>query len=260
MLEGKVAIVTGGASGIGRATARRLAGAGATVVIVDRNVELGRAAATELGGSFEVADVGRSADWDRVVASVVRRHGGIDFAHLNAGVNSGVWEAVESMTDEQYERIRGANLDGVVFGVRALIPALSARGGGAIVATSSLAGLIGFSRDPIYTATKHAVVGLVRALGPVLQERRITINAVCPGITDTPLLDEAARQELIDSHFPIIAPEDIADAVLSCLTGDSTGEVFVCQAGSPPIAFMFRGVPGPRAVGAQGMPPPDGYT
>lgn len=260
MLEGKVAIVTGGASGIGRATARRLAAVGATVVIVDRDVEMGRAAAAEVGGSFEAADVGRSVDWARVLASVTRRHGGVDLAHLNAGVNTGVWEAVESMTDEQYERIRGANLDGVVFGVRALIPALSARGGGAIVVTSSLAGLVAFSRDPIYTATKHAVVGLVRALGPALKDRRITINAVCPGITDTPLLAEAARQELIDSNFPIIRPEDIADAVLSCLTGVATGEVYVCQAGAPPVAFKFRGVPGPRAVGAEGMSPPDGYV
>src|SRR5256885_17054938 len=95
---------------------------------------------------------------------------------------------MEEPPEEQSRRIMGPNVDGVVFGARALVPSMAARGGGAIVATASLAGLIAFSPDPIYTLTKHAVVGLVRALAPQLEPPGIPPNAVCPGLTDTPLV------------------------------------------------------------------------
>src|SRR4051812_37269172 len=146
------------------------------------------------------------------------------------------------------------NVDGVVFGARALAPELIARGGGAIVATASLAGLIAFSPDPIYTLTKHAVVGFVRALAPQLEPRGITVNAVCPGLTDTPLVAGEGRQRLEDVGFPLIPPTDIAAAVLACMTSTATGQAYVCQAGRPPVPYEFRGVPGPRS----GERPPEG--
>src|SRR5207247_5770526 len=113
----------------------------------------------------------------RVVTEVEDAFGGIDVAHLNAGVTTGE-AAIDAVTDDQYRRIMGPNVDGVVFGTRALVPVMDRRGGGAIVATASLAGLISFPPDPIYALTKHAVLRLVRSLRPQLAARNITVNAV----------------------------------------------------------------------------------
>jgi NAD(P)-dependent dehydrogenase (short-subunit alcohol dehydrogenase family) len=254
-LDGKVAVVTGGASGIGLATARRLADEGARLAVVDLNEVAGRAAAEEVGGWYLRADVGEPADWASLVAEIERRAGGIDLAYLNAGVITNEAD-ITALTDEQYRRIMGPNVDGVVFGVRAVVPSMVRRGGGAIVATASLAGLIAYSSDPIYALTKHAVVGLVRALAPQLQEKSITINAICPGLVDTPLVGDAALSFLRAAKFPVIAPEAIAEAVFDRMTGSETGLPWVCQAGREPIAYHHRRVPGPRAEGAEGMAPP----
>ena len=189
-----MAVVTGGASGIGLATARRFAAEGATVVVADLAEEAGRAAAEEVGGRFVAADVAEPEDWRRVVAEADAL-GGIDVAYLNAGVTTREPD-ITALTDEQYRRTVRTNVDGVVFGARAVVPSMARRGGGAVVATASLAGLIAFSPDPIYTLTKHAVVGLVRALAPQLEAKGITVNAVCPGITDTPLVGDDAKAAL----------------------------------------------------------------
>ncbi|HEV3366232.1 MAG TPA: SDR family NAD(P)-dependent oxidoreductase, partial [Acidimicrobiales bacterium] len=146
-LSGKVAVVTGGGSGIGRATAARLADTGASVAVVDLDGAAAGRAADELGGLAVQADVGRSDAWPGIIEAVTSRFGGIDLAHLNAGVMTGEAD-ITKLDDDTYRRAMGVNVDGVVFGVRALVPALTARGGGAIVATASLAGLIGFSPDP----------------------------------------------------------------------------------------------------------------
>ena len=252
-LNGKAAIVTGGGSGIGLATARRLAAEGADVLVVDRDERAGEAAAAELGGHAVLADVGSADDWGRVVAEAQGQLGGIDVAFLNAGVTTGETD-LEKVTDEQYRRIMGANVDGVVLGARAVIGPMTRRGGGAIVATSSLAGLIAFAPDPVYTLTKHAVIGLVRALAPQLEPRRITVNAVCPGIVDTPLVGEEAKQRLDEAGFPMLAADDIAAAVFDLASGTATGQAMVCQAGRPPVAFSFHGVPGPES----GRRPPAG--
>ena len=255
-LEGKVAVVTGGGSGIGLAAARRFAAEGADVVVVDLNDEAGKRAANELGGCSVQADVGDPAQWAAIVKTTKERFGGIDVAYLNAGVTTGEQD-ITRLTDEQYRRIMGANVDGVVFGVRALVPEIAARGGGAIVATASLAGLIAFPPDPVYTLTKHAVVGLVRSLAPQLEAKNITINAVCPGIVDTPLVGDDAKAMLKDVGFPLIAPEDIAAAVFEFATGRKTAQAVVCQAGREPTPYEFHDVPGPRAQGAEGRRPPD---
>ncbi len=254
-LDGKVALVTGAGSGIGSASAARLADEGARVVIVDRQAEAGAAVADRLGGLFLAGDVGDPARWAAMVKAAESDAGGIDIVHLNAGVTTGESDIVR-VTDDQYRRSVGANVDGVVFGARAVVPALEKRGGGAIVATASLAGLIAFSPDPVYTLTKHAVVGLVRALAPHLQPRGITINALCPGLVDTPILGDEARSALDESGFPLIPPSDIAEAVLGCALGRATGQAYVCQAGAEPVAYRFAGVPGPRAQGAEGRVPP----
>ena len=253
-LSGKVAVVTGGGSGIGLATAARLAAAGASVAIVDLDGESAERAAAPLGGIGLQADVGRSGAWPAIVDAVTSRFGGIDMAHLNAGIVTGEAD-ITKVTDEIYRRAVGVNVDGVVFGVRALVPAMAARGGGAIVATASLAGLIGFSPDPIYCLTKHAVVGLVRSLGPQLGELHITINAVCPSIVDTPLIDDM-REVLEGSGFPLIDVEAVSEAVVERLSGEETGQAMVIQAGREALAFRFARPPGPRVGGAVGQMPP----
>lgn len=242
VLEGKVAIITGGASGIGLATVQRFAAEGASIVVVDRNADAGEVAAKEVDGRFVAADVGSPTDWHAVVAEAESAFGGVDIAYLNAGVTTG--EAnIDALTDEQYRRVMGANVDGVVFGTRAVVPAIAARGGGAIVVTASLAGLIAFSPDPIYTLTKHAVVGFVRAMAGPLQAQRITINAICPAVVDTPLVGEA-RDMLRTAGFPMIDPTDIAAAVFNAATGNESGQLYACQAGVEPYPYKFREIPG----------------
>ena len=256
-LDGKVAIVTGGASGIGLATATRLAAEGASLVLADLNEEGGKAAAAELRGRFVCTDVGNPLDWTQVVAEAEEAFGGVDLAYLNAGVTTQQPD-ITAVTDEQVRRVFGANVDGVIFGVRAVVPAMERRGGGAIVATASLAGIIAFAPDPLYTATKHAVVGLVRSLEPQLTAKHVSINAVCPGIVDTPLVGPA-RERLKEAGFPMIPPEDIAAAVLRCMTGGAeSGACLVCQPGRPPEPYDFGEVPGPRTAGAEGRRPPLG--
>ncbi len=254
-LDGKVAIVTGGASGIGLASATRMAAAGASVVVVDLDEERGNAAAEGLGGIFARADVSRPEEWESLVELVERTYGGLDVAHLNAGVTTGEGD-VSRMTVEQYRRILGANVDGVVFGIRAVVPAMARRQGGAIVATASLAGLIAFAGDPVYTLTKYAVVGLVRSLPQQLSPLGIRVNAVCPGLVDTPLIDGLARDTLEGAGFPLIDPDEVAAAVLGCVLGDSTGQAVVVQVGLEPVAYRFGGAPGPRLPGSEGVLPP----
>jgi len=243
-LRDRVALVTGGASGLGRATARALAEAGARVVVADLDAEGGRAVAAELDGAFFAADV---ADLHANLAMAefcVEHLGGLDLVHLNAGIASGTGIGAD-FDPVRYRRAMGVNLDGVVFGTHAVLPALRARGGGAIVATASLAGLTGVPLDPIYTANKHAVVGLARALGPALEPDGIRFNAVCPGFSESAII-APMREQLVEAGFPIIPAEDVAAAVLTLLRGDMTGECWFVQAGREPAPFAFRGIPGPR--------------
>ncbi|MGD0313683.1 MAG: SDR family oxidoreductase [Acidimicrobiales bacterium] len=257
-LAGAVAVVTGGGSGIGRATAGRLAEAGASVAVVDLDGEAAERTASGFGGLGLQADVGRADRWPGIVDAVTTHFGGIDLAHLNAGVMTGEAD-ITALTDEAYRRIMSVNVDGVVYGVRALVPAMSSRGGGAIVATASLAGLIGFSPDPIYCLTKHAVVGLVRSVVPQLSAHNITINAVCPSIVDTPMVGDS-RELLEASGFPLIDPATVSQAVIDRLSGDETGEAMVIQAGREALAFRFGRPPGPRAGGTRGQRPPTEFA
>ena len=244
-LEGKVALITGGANGIGRATAARLRGAGAEVVLADVEVESGEAAAAELGAEFVRCDVAVPEDSARAVERAVERFGGLDLAFLNAGVSTGAG-LVEQFDPELYRRAMAINLDGVVFGLNAVVPALRERGGGAIVATSSLAGLTAVPFDPVYAANKHAVVGLVRSMGPVLAPEGIRLNAICPGFADTRIVDPL-RDGLAEGGVPLIPVERVVDGVVGLLTGDDAGTCHFVQAGMEPQEFRFRNLPGPRA-------------
>jgi len=166
--------------------------------------------------------------------------GEFDAAFLNAGTSTGVADAAE-LTDEEWHRILRANLDGVVYGTRELAARLMP-GGGSIVATASLAGLTGMAHDPAYTATKHAVIGWVRAAAPALAQRSIRLNALCPGFTDTPIVETELRG-LLD--VPLMEPSFVAEAALRVLADSETGRAWVAQPNRIE-PFRFPGVPGPR--------------
>lgn len=255
MLDGKIAVVTGGASGIGAATARRFAAEGATVAIVDFDAAGAQAIASELGGIALAADCGDSAAVDAAFADVEARLGGIDVVFLNAGIAIGVVD-ITALDDEAFHRIQRVNVDGVVWGARAAVRAMERRGGGAIVATSSLAGLIPFPPDPVYDGGKHFVVGFIRSIAPTLAPKGITANTVNPGLTDTNILTAGTKEYLAAADFPIMPAEQIAEAVLGLVTSGVTGQCWVCQAGRDPVAYSFRDVPGPRAANAEGRRPP----
>lgn len=246
-LSGKVALVTGGAGGLGRATAAALAGAGARVLVVDLDEAGGREAAAAVGGEFFAADVSDLEGNHAMVDAALERLGGLDLVHLNAGVASqcGV---DESFDPARYRQVMGVNLDGVVFGTHAALGAFQRAGTrqAAIVATASLAGLTSVPFDPLYAANKHAVVGLARSLGPALQPRGVRFNAVCPGFAESAII-EPIREMLGQQGIPIIPAEAVAAAVLELFTGTMTGECWFVQAGRPPAPFQFRGIPGPRS-------------
>ena len=166
--------------------------------------------------------------------------GEFDAAFLNAGIGIGYPDVAE-LPDSEYRRIVGANLDGVVYGTRELAARLMPNGG-SIVATASLAGLTGMPFDPAYTVTKHAVVGFVRAAAPGLAARGIRLNAICPGFTDTPIMDAELRDSV---EVPLLDPAFVADAALRVLEDEETGRAWVIQPNRVE-PFRFPGVPGPR--------------
>jgi NAD(P)-dependent dehydrogenase (short-subunit alcohol dehydrogenase family) len=254
-LDGKVALITGAGSGIGRATAERFAAEGARVCAVDFDDDAGRAVAAAAGGTFVHADAGEAAEVDAAFAACESELGGVDVAYLNAGIAIGVAD-ITALTDAEYHRIMRVNVDGVVWGTRAAIPALRRRGGGAIVATSSLAGLIPFPFDPVYDLGKHAVVGFIRSVAPTLHAMNITANTVNPGMTDTNIIGADAKAVFEANDFPLMPASQIADAVLTIVTTGRTGECWVCQPGREAEPYRFHDVPGPRSEGARGRRPP----
>lgn len=240
---GQVALVTGGASGIGAGTARMLAAAGADVVIADVATGSAQAVADEIGGTAVRCDVRVLADLQAAVSLAEQTYGGLDLLMLNAGVSSGF--TLDDFDEAGYRRAMGVNLDGVVFGLVAGVPALRRRGGGRIVAVASLAGLAPVPEDPVYAANKAAVVNLVRSVAPTLQADGIAVNALCPGYTDTAILGVfRAGLEAVD--WPLMAVDDVVGAVASILASDATGDAWLVQSGHDPQPYRFRGVPGPK--------------
>jgi NAD(P)-dependent dehydrogenase (short-subunit alcohol dehydrogenase family) len=167
---------------------------------------------------------------------VVRSAGdGLRAVYLNAGVY-GHTGPIEELPLEVYQRTIDANIGGVVLGTRACVPALRANGGGAIVVTASIAGVIAFGGNPLYTLTKQAVAGFVAALAPALEPSGITIDAVCPGVVDTPMTTEALQgadpQAL---GIPFVGPEVIARTALELATTAGTGRLRVVREGHDPV-------------------------
>ncbi len=242
----KVVLITGGANGLGRATGARLAAAGAKVVLADIEQGPGEQAAAEIGGSFIRCDVREPEQSERAVAFATETYGGLDMALLNAGVSTGCG-LDDSFDLELYRRAMAINIDGVVFGLDAAIPALRRRGGGSIVATASLAGLTAVPFDPIYAANKHAVVGLVRSAGPAYALEGIHLNGICPGFADTRIIGDF-RENLESGGVPIIPVERVVDGIEALFLSDQSGVCHIVQAGMEPQEFRFRNIPGPKAT------------
>ena len=241
-----LAVVTGAASGIGAATARRLARDGATVLVCDVVDDAGGAVAAEVGGAYVHLDVGDPRSWDGLLARVGDAR--VERALLNAGVLSAAEPTpfLEVPLD-RLARVRAVNLDGVLLGVRALAPAMAAAGGGSIVATASLAGLGPYADDPMYAATKHGIVGFVRSVAPQLAAQGVRLHAICPGGVDTGLLGAERKARITAAGRPMLDPTEVAEAVLALLARDDAGVIATIVAGRGAEPYEFRGVPGPRA-------------
>ena len=225
-LIGKVAIVTGASAGIGRAAAFALAAEGAKVVVADVDVTRGEQVATDIndkGGTavFVRADVSDDTSVAALVAQTVAQFGGLDVAFNNAGIE-GTPAPTAECTPENWQRTLAVNLTGVWSCMRHEIPRMLERGGGAIVNMSSVAGLVGFATTPAYTASKHGVVGLTKTAALEYAEQGIRVNAVCPGVIDTEMVERFTGGQP-EAEAAMVAtepvgrlgrPEEIADTVV----------------------------------------------
>ena len=227
VLEGKVALVTGGGSGIGRATALALAREGAQVVIGNRNVERGEETVSlirEAGGtaSFQRTDVVVAAEVEALVEHAVKTCGSLDIAFNNAGIEGDVKPTLIDHTEANFDLVMDINVKGVWLSMKYEIPQMLKTGSGAIVNCSSVAGVIGFPGIGIYSASKHAVIGLTKAAALEYSAQGIRINAVNPAVIDTEMVDRLAdgmnmKKEDMTTFHPIGRlgrVEEVAEAVL----------------------------------------------
>lgn len=228
-LSGKVAAITGGESGIGRATAHRLATAGARVFVCDRTLHAANRADFErLRIVSQQCDVRSVADLELWIHAAARQGGRLDVLVNNAGI--GMVKQIDDVTEQDWDDCLGINLKAAFFGCKFAIPYLRQAGGGSIINTSSNAGILPRAHDPVYSISKLSLVGLTRSLALCHSIDRIRVNAVCPGpVGDTGMMNadlakatdvEATRQQFIAAsplaraHKRMITPEEVAEAIL----------------------------------------------
>lgn len=234
LLENKTALITGGGSGIGRASAIRLAKEGANIVVADVNITGGEetAALVADGGRsaiFVSCDVSKAGEVEAMVSAAVKAFGGFDIALNNAGVGGSLVN-LHDLDEATWDRVININLKGVWLCMKYEIPAMLARGGGSIINVSSVAGLVGFRSNAVYAASKHGVIGLTKSAALEYARQGIRVNAICPGYTETPMVTHLIEE------VPFMAEgtrksspmrrlgrvEEIADAVLYLASGLSS--------------------------------------
>jgi meso-butanediol dehydrogenase/(S,S)-butanediol dehydrogenase/diacetyl reductase len=257
--SGKAAIVTGGASGIGAATARRLHSEGASVLIADVNGAMGEPLAEELGdgrASYRHVDVSLWDDVQAMVDGAVSAFGRLDILFNNAGIGS--FAATPDLSVAEWRRVIDIDLSGVFYGCRAAIPVMKAQGGGAIINTASASGLAGDYSFAAYNAAKGGVVNYTRAAGIDHAREGVRINAVCPGPVDTPIISgidawpgvrDAWNERVPMGRFA--RPEEIAGVVAFLASDDAsyiTGAIIAvdggltAHTGQPNLPRMLAGV------------------
>ena len=234
-MSSKIALITGAATGIGAQVARMLASRDIRVAICDVNVEAGQALAKEIGGIFLPCDVTRLSSMTSAANNCVKALGVPDFVHLNAGImtvpTGAPFLAIEDVSLDQYRRIVGVNLDGVFHGVKVLLPKMRKKGG-AITITASIAGLGVLPIDPMYAATKYALIGFGRAIAAANANTNMRINVICPGVVDTGIVPDAFKSP------DIMAPETMAAEVVDLLHNGPNGEIRVRIAQRPAFAVV----------------------
>lgn len=243
-LAGKVAVITGAASGIGRASARLFAAQGARIVVADRDRSGGEATAAAIaaaGGTalFLAVDVSDAASVRAMIDTTLARYDQLDVLFNNAGIG-GAYAPVGECSEDNFDRIIAVNLKGVFLGMKYGIPALLRSGGGAVINTASVAGLVGARGFPAYSASKGGVIQMTKVAALECATRNVRVNCICPGGVDTPILEmvPAAHREVIAHTNPmrrLAQPEEIAAMALFLASDDSsfaTGGVFVVDGGS----------------------------
>src|SRR5580704_13965812 len=230
-LDNKVAIITGAASGIGRATALRFAQEGAKVVVADLNEETGVALANEIGGTFVQVNVADEQSVKSMYDKVIEVYGGIDVLFNNAGISPADDDSILTTELDAWKRVQDVNLTSVYLCCKYGIPHLLARGGGSIINTASFVAVMGSATSQLsYTASKGGVLAMSRELAVQFAREKIRVNALCPGPVNTPLLielfakdPERAARRLV--HVPMGRfgePEEIANAVLFLASDDAS--------------------------------------
>jgi NAD(P)-dependent dehydrogenase (short-subunit alcohol dehydrogenase family) len=242
-LEGKVAVITGGCSGIGLATVRRFAQEGAKVVIGDLDDATGEALAAEVGGAYRHCNVADKADVDRLFATAKERFGSVDVAFNNAGISPPDDDSILDTELDAWRRVQEVNLTSVYLCCKAALPYMIEQGKGSIINTASFVAILGAATSQIsYSASKGGVLSMTRELGVQFARQGIRVNALCPGPVNTPLLRELfakdaerAARRLV--HVPMGRfgePEEMANAVLFLASDESsfmTASTFLVDGG-----------------------------
>ena len=249
-LDGKVAIITGGAGGIGKAAGAIFADEGANVLLVDLDEAALRAACDEIGSnrvSYHVGDVTQAADNDAMVAVASERYGGVDILLANAGIEGNVSSIVD-YDEEKFDQVMAVNVKGPFLGLKSAMPAMQTRGGGSIIITSSVAGIRGAANMSPYVTSKHAVIGLMKSAAKEGVANNIRVNTVNPSPVETRMMrsieegfspgaGEAMKKQMVAS-IPMgryAEPSDIARVMLFLASDDSgfvTGSVYMADGGS----------------------------